>query len=128
VETLIVLSIVLILSSTVGFASFRFVERAKQVAARDQIENLSMALSGYYMDCGCYPTAAQGFDALWQKPILDPVPDGWNGPYVGKEIPADPWGNPYHYEIPGPNGLPFSVASYGDDGAPGGRDIVSWKN
>ena len=37
-----------------------------------------------------------------------------------KSIPADPWGNPYQYKFPGPNGG-VQILSYGADGAPGGE-------
>lgn len=131
VETLVVITIVLILTSSVGFMAFRYVDKARLVAARDQIENLVMALDTYYMDCGTYPTSEQGVGALWEKPVLEPVPAGWNGPYLMKRPGTDPWGGSYHYEVPGPNGLPFAVLSYGADGNPGGEtgdaDIVSWQ-
>lgn len=132
VETLVVIAIVLILTSSVGFMAFRYVDKARVVAARDQVENLVMALDTYYMDCGIYPTAEQGLGALWEKPVLDPVRAGWNGPYLTKRPGVDPWGHPYRYEVPGPNGLPFAVLSYGADGSPDGErsdaDIASWKD
>ena len=53
----------------------------------------------------------------------------WRGPYTSREIPLDPWGNPYVYESPGANGEDFSITSYGADGAAGGSaenaDITS---
>jgi general secretion pathway protein G len=55
----------------------------------------------------------------------------WEGPYLPKDIPPDPWGNPYQYKSPGDHG-PFDIISFGSDGKPGGEgedlDIVSWKN
>ena len=27
--------------------------------------------------------------------------DRWDGPYLKKELPIDPWGKPYLYRIPG---------------------------
>ena len=131
IETIIVLAIVMTLSTTVGFVGFRYIGQAKTAAARNQIETISLGLSGYLFDCGRYPTEAQGLDALWSKPSAPPVPEGWNGPYLEKRMNADPWGNPYRYTVPGPNGLPYGVASYGADGREGGegdaRDILSWE-
>ena len=40
VEILIVMAIILILSGTVGFIAVRYVENAREVAARSQIESL----------------------------------------------------------------------------------------
>ena len=60
------------------------------------------------------------------------MPRGWDGPYLTKELPRDPWGNEYRYRAPGPNNLPFEILSLGSDGAEGGEgdaaDIVSWKS
>lgn len=131
IETIIVLAIVLTLSTTVGFLGFRFVGQARSVAARNQIATIGLALSGYLLDCGSYPTEAQGLDALWIRPTASPVPEGWQGPYIEKRIDTDPWGNSYRYQVPGPHGLPYGVASHGADGIEGGtgenRDILSWE-
>ena len=79
-----------------------------------------------------YPTREQGLDALWEKPILEPVPTGWEGPYVTKKIINDPWGHPYELTVPGPNGLPFGLRSLGADGKVGGegnnKDLMSWED
>jgi len=131
-EVLIVIAIILILTSAVGFMAFRYVDRARQVTARSQIETLSLALNAYAADCRQHPTRQQGLDALWTKPVLEPLPTGWNGPYINKRIFADPWGNPYDYTVPGPNGLPFGLRSFGADGKEGGegndRDLTSWED
>jgi general secretion pathway protein G len=132
VEILIVISIVLILTSAVGFMSFRYIDRARVVTVKSQIETLSLALDAYALDCRQYPSREQGIDALWTKPILEPVPSGWNGPYVNKRVTADPWGHAYDYQVPGPNGLPFGVRSFGADGQEAGdgndKDMVSWED
>jgi general secretion pathway protein G len=129
---LIVIAIILILTSAVGFMAFRYIDRARQVTAKNQIETLSLALDAYAFDCKQYSTIEQGLDALWVKPVLEPVPAGWDGPYVNKKITADPWGHPYEYMVPGPNGLPFGIRSLGSDGREGGegsaKDIQSWQD
>ena len=43
----------------------------------------------------------------------------WNGPYLEKAVPLDPWGRPYLYRAPGGQG-DFDIVSYGKDGQPGG--------
>ncbi|MGO9409235.1 MAG: type II secretion system major pseudopilin GspG [Spirochaetia bacterium] len=131
-EVIIVIAIILILTSAVGFMAFRYVDKARQVTARSQIETLSLALNAYATDCKQYPTKEQGLDALWVKPVLEPLPAGWSGPYVNKKITADPWDHPYEYTVPGPNGLPFGLRSLGADGKEGGeandKDIASWED
>ncbi len=117
VETLIVIGIILILTSAVGFMAFKYIDQAKQATAKSQIETFALALSAYYIDCKGYPDAQTGLNALWEKPA---GAEGWNGPYVAKAIPKDPWGHDYILKIPGPNGLPFEIISLGADGAEGG--------
>jgi general secretion pathway protein G len=130
IETLVVLGIVLILTGTVGFMAVRYLEKARSVSARSQIETFSLALQSYYLDCGVFPSEEQGLESLWEKPSLSPVPDGWFGPYIQKALPPDPWGHAYVYEVPGPSGLPFAIVSYGRDGNPGGEgadaDLASY--
>jgi general secretion pathway protein G len=131
-ETLIVIAIVLILTSTVGYMAIQYLDRARIAAARSQIDSFSLALESYYIDCGRYPTSEQGLESLWKKPTVEPSGDNWTGPYIYKKVPNDPWGNPYEYTIPGAEGLPFSIRSLGADGREGGEgkdaDITSWGN
>jgi general secretion pathway protein G len=61
-------------------------------------------------------------------------PDGvakWDGPYLKKAVPTDPWGNAFAYESPSEHG-DYAIISYGADGRPGGEDedtdIVSWQD
>jgi general secretion pathway protein G len=129
-EIMVALMILLILTGAAGFTYIRYVARARLVGARNQIETLAIALNGYYLDNGGYPSTDQGLKALWEKPILEPVPTQWGGPYLNKTVPKDPWGREYEYRTPGPGGLPFAIRSFGADGLEGGegndRDVVSW--
>jgi general secretion pathway protein G len=43
----------------------------------------------------------------------------WNGPYLKKAVPLDPWGHPFQYRAPGTKGE-FEIVSLGRDGQPGG--------
>jgi len=129
-ETIAVISIILILSAAVGFSSVKYIERARMASCRNQMETFRLALQSYLLDCGQYPTEAQGLEALWEKPILSPVPLQWAGPYLDRKIPKDPWGTGYIYKNPGHLNLPFTISSYGADGKEGGEgtnaDIHSW--
>lgn len=131
VETIAVLAIMLILAAGVGLAADRYIQKARVVAARSQIEVFRLALQAYYVDCGMYPSGEQGLEALWKKPEFFPVPQNWDGPYVDREIQKDPWGNDYVYTRLLSVGVPYGITSYGSDGCEGGEgdeaDIVSWK-
>ena len=130
IETIITISIILILSAAVGFSSIKYVEQARITACRNQIETFRLALQSYYLDCGQFPTETQGLQALWERPILPPIPARWDGPYIDRRLPKDPWGNDFMYKNPGEMNLSFSITSYGADGKLGGEgvnaDIHSW--
>jgi len=130
-ETIIVIAIVLILTSVVGFTGIQYLDRARVAAAKSQIDSFSLALESYYIDCGRYPTEEQGLRALWEKPTIEPSSPAWSGPYIYRRTPNDPWGNPYEYRVPGQEGRPFSIRSFGADGTEGGEgknaDITSWE-
>jgi general secretion pathway protein G len=102
-------------------------EKAKIKAARAQIELLGAALDTFRLDVGRYPTSQEGLNALRERP---PGLERWDGPYLRKEIPPDPWGNPYVYRSPGEK-EPYELFSYGADGVSGGSgdnsDINSWE-
>jgi len=127
IETIITITIILILSAAVGFSAIKYVERARIAACRNQIETFRLALQSYFLDCSQYPTESQSLEALWEKPILSPVPASWNGPYVDRQIPKDPWGNDYIYKNPGEKNLPFTIMSYGSGvGGEANAEIHSW--
>ncbi len=131
-ETLIVIAIVLILTSSVGFMAIQYLDKARVATARSQIDSFCIALESYYIDCGRYPSNEQGLAALWQKPTVEPVSNNWSGPYMYKKVPKDPWGYDYEYLVPGQNGLPYSIRAFGADGREGGEgkdaDITSWSD
>lgn len=131
IEILVVIAVIAVLAALVAPNVFRHVGTARDAAARSQIEMLGAALDAYRLDNGRYPTTAQGLDALWQEPTLEPRPTNWRGPYLRKAVPLDPWGNPYAYFSPGEvNERGYDLVAYGADGAPGGEgedaDVTSW--
>jgi general secretion pathway protein G len=131
IETIIVIGIILVLTSSVGFMAVKYLDRAKIVTARSQIETFCVSLDAYFLDCGEYPPENQGLGVLWETPDSGGVRGFWGGPYVNKPIPKDPWGNDYEYRKPGQNNTPYSIRSFGGDGLDGGdgndADICSWE-
>lgn len=133
IEIMIVVVIIGFLTAIIGPQIIGRIDQAKQVTAQNQLGNIEMALDQYYLDCGQYPTTEQGLKALRQKPTTSPVPEDWNGPYMKKEVPKDPWGNKYHYKYPGEkNPSSYDLYSLGKDGQEGGtgdnEDITNWSN
>lgn len=131
-ETLIVIAIVMVLTASVGFMAVGSLEKARVASCKSQIDSFCVALEAYYIDCGSYPTVEQGLSALRKKSEIEPVSDSWNGPYLYKDVPKDPWGNDFEYFVPGIDGNPYGIRSFGSDGKEGGEgkdaDISSWEN
>ena len=129
IEMLVVVSIIALFAALVAPSMFQQGDKARVVAARVQINNFEQALTQYKLSTGMFPTTEQGLEALRTKPANV---NQWEGPYLKKEIPKDPWGHDYLYKYPGDHGEEPDIISYGADGQPGGEgvsaDIVSWKN
>ncbi len=126
IEIMVVVIIIGLLAALVGPQLFSKVGKSKQAAAQSQIELFGVALDGFRLDVGRYPTTAEGLAALQKNPGLTT----WDGPYLKKDLPDDPWGKAYVYKAPGDHGE-YDIISYGADGAAGGdgenADVVSWQ-
>jgi general secretion pathway protein G len=116
-ELLVVVAIIGLLVGYVAPRYFGQVGKAETATARAQIDALEKALDQYRLDTGHYPSTELGLAALVTKPASEPK---WNGPYLKKAVPADPWNNAYAYRQPGEKGGDFDLVSYGKDGKPGG--------
>ncbi len=115
-ELLVVLVIIGMLAAIVGPRYFSQLGKSQVTVARAQIDVLTKSIDNYRLDVGRFPTAEEGLQALVVKP---PSADKWAGPYLKKDVPLDPWGHPYVYQVPGTKG-DYAVISYGRDGQPGG--------
>lgn len=116
IELLVVLVILGLLAGIVGPKVLDQLGGAKSKTARVQIAEIEQSMDLFKLDVGRYPTDAEGLRALVDRPATAP---GWNGPYLKKGLPVDPWGAAYQYKNPGRNGAP-DVFSLGADGKPGG--------
>lgn len=125
-ELLVVMVIIGMLAAFVGPRYFAQVGKSQQKSARAQIVALEQALDGFRLDMGRYPTTEEGLAALDAAPNSDP---NWNGPYLKKTVPNDPWGRPFVYREPGVHGE-IDLMSLGKDGREGGTgdnsDVTSW--
>ena len=118
-ELLVVVAIIGLLAAYVGPKYFGQIGRSEQALAKTQIESFSGALNAYRVDVGSYPTPEEGLLALVNRPTDTLRATKWNGPYLQKAPPNDPWGAPYIYKNPGSKS-DFEIASLGKDGQPGG--------
>jgi general secretion pathway protein G len=126
IELLIVMIILGLLAALVAPKMFQKVGSSKQKAAKAQIALLGTALDAYRLDMGRYPSGSEGLDSLRRNPGQGP----WDGPYLPKDVPPDPWGRPYSYASPGQHGE-YDLYSLGADGQEGGdgenADVTSWE-
>lgn len=117
IELLVVLAILTLLAGLVGPRVLGQLGGAKAKTAGVQIADLDKSLELFKLDVGRYPTTEEGLEALVKRPGSV---NGWAGPYLKGGVPSDPWGHPYRYTSPGPNGG-IEILSLGSDGAPGGE-------
>lgn len=115
-ELLVVVAIIALLVGYVAPRYFGQVSKSEVTAAKAQIDALGKALDEYRLDTGHYPPTESGLAALVSRPANEPR---WNGPYLRKSVPLDPWGHAYVYRSPGEQG-DYDLLSYGKDGQPGG--------
>jgi general secretion pathway protein G len=115
-ELLVVIVIIGLLAGYVAPRYFGQVGKSEVAVARAQLDAFAKALDQYRLDTGRFPTTEQGLAALVKAPANEPR---WNGPYLRKEPPLDPWGKPYQYRVLA-SGADYEVLSFGRDGAAGG--------
>ncbi len=119
-ELLVVLLIIGMLAAFVAPKYFGEISKSQTQVAAAQIEALGQALDQFRIDTGHYPSQTEGLAALYAPPGTASEPK-WNGPYLKKAVPADPWGNAYVYNIPSATqGKDYDLISYGSDGQAGG--------
>jgi general secretion pathway protein G len=101
---------------------------AKVGAATAEIELFDKFLAKFKNDTGRYPTMEEGLEALRHKPSMI---SNWNGPYINKEIPLDPWRKAYVYIYPAKYGnKSYDIYSFGanmKDDLGEKDDITNWR-
>lgn len=121
-EMMVVMVIIGLLVGLVGPRLFSRVDESKIKTARVQVKMVKGALETLRLDIGRFPTAQEGLQLLYAPPSDERLKSLWRGPYLDEQLPLDPWGSPYQYSLPGSEGQPFALYSYGADGKPGGQD------
>lgn len=116
-ELLVVIVIIGLLAAYVGPKYFSQLGKSEVTVAKAQIDAFDKSLDTYRLDVGRYPSTEEGLNAL----MLAPPSAGakWNGPYLKKGVPQDPWGRAYQYRAPGSK-ADYEILSLGKDGQPGG--------
>lgn len=121
IEIMVVVVILGILAALVVPKIINRPEEARKVKAKQDVMSIQNALELYKLDNGFYPSTEQGLMALVTKPTSSPMPNNWNS-YL-KELPMDPWGQPYFYLNPGRHNE-VDVYTNGSGGQAAGEDEV----
>lgn len=116
-ELLVVVVIIGLLVALVAPRYFQQIGKSERTSAANQIDALRKAIDSYRLDVGRFPRQEDGLQALVVRPEGEAR---WQGPYLQRGVPMDPWGNPYVYRVPGAFG-DYEVLSLGRDGKPGGE-------
>src|SRR2546430_11912705 len=98
IELLVVMVIIAMFATLVGQRLFRNVEKARQTTAKAQISEFESVLDAFRLDVGRYPTNEEGLQSLRVRPGSL---ERWDGPYLRKDVPLDPWQRAYVYRFPG---------------------------
>jgi general secretion pathway protein G len=123
IEVLLVLVILVVLASLAVVAYGPIQRKANINSAKTQAELLAQAVESYQLAIGSYPSSQSGLNALRSAPGDLADPSKWDGPYLARDIPADPWGQQYRYAYPGqhnPNSFDVWTVS------PDGQEIGNW--
>ena len=126
IELLLVVVIISVLAALVAPRIIGRGTEARIAATKQQIQNFETALKLYYLDNDMYPTTEQGLEALLVEPGSEPLPSNWQGPYLEKAVPTDPWGSSFIFTCPGDyheDGV--DILSYGPDRKEGGDDDIA---
>lgn len=122
-EMLVVLVIIGLLAGLVGPRLFTQVDASKVQTAKTQIKMLKGSLEAMRLNIGRFPTADEGLNLLRNPPADEKIKPLWKGPYLDEAVPLDPWNKPYQYSLPGSDGQPFALYSFGADGQAGGENV-----
>lgn len=96
-------------------------EKAKVDTTAITLKSVAGSLDQYKMDNGKYPSMQDGgLNALVTKP--ESAKNWLPGGYIKGGYPKDSWDNDIQYVIPGSEGRPYDLYSFGADGQSGGEE------
>lgn len=124
-ELLLVMAILVIMASMVGFAFLNMQRNAQEDAARANISTLKTACKQYKMDVGRFPGSLN--DLATQPSAI--AQNKWRGPYIDIDnLPPsgeilDVWDNQYSYNVNERTNT-VTIRSPGQDGQPNTEDDI----
>ena len=127
VEIMLVVVIIAALAAMVVPRFAGRTEQAKIARAKSDLAAIGLALDLYELDLGQYPGALADLTVKDPPSELSEEAKGqWNGPYLKKGLPKDPWSRDYQYARDSKHNQDYDLFSLGSDGQPGKDDIANW--
>ena len=125
IEIMLVVIIIGVLAAMVVPRLVGRTEQAKVARAKSDLSAIGLALDLYELDVGRHP---ESLDELVAKDPPSSAAEGtkWNGPYLKKGLPKDPWGRAYAYQRQSQHNQDYDLSSLGPDGKPGTDDVTNW--
>jgi general secretion pathway protein G len=123
IEMIVVLAIIALIAALIVPNIIGRPDEARVTLAQTDQRTIAAALKMYRLDNGDYPTTEQGLAALAHRPTTGAIPTNWSANGYLEQLPTDPWGRPYIYHSPAPNGAGYEIISLGKDGKPGGDGL-----
>ena len=128
VELMLVVVIIGVLAAMVIPRLAGRTEQAKIARAKSDLAAIGLALDLYELDAGRYPATLEELVAKDPPPSLsEDAKAKWNGPYLKKGLPKDPWGRAYVFQRESQHSLDYDLSSLGPDGQPGSDDVTNWE-
>ena len=127
VELMLVVVIIGVLAAMVVPRLAGRTEQAKLARATSDLAAIGVALDLYELDAGRYPDALEELvsrDA--PSHLSEEAQAKWNGPYLKRGLPKDPWGRAYAYKKASEHNKDYDLSSLGPDGQPGKDDVTNW--
>jgi general secretion pathway protein G len=124
IEMIVVLAIIALIAALIVPNVIGRPDQARVTLAQTDQRTIAAALKMYRLDNGDYPTTEQGLAALAHRPTTGTIPTNWSTNGYLEQVPTDPWGRPYVYHSPGPDGTGYEIISLGKDGKPGGDGLA----
>lgn len=123
-EIVIVLGIIAVILGGAIYKLAPIGDAAKLQRVKSDISSIGVTLDTYKLNARQYPTTSQGLEALVTKPTTTPKPRIWTK--LLKEVPPDPWLEPYLYRNPGKKDpSTYEIYTKGPDRQEGTDDDMS---
>lgn len=127
IEILIGITIMAIFAAIVGPNFMNYLKNAKIDKTKITLKSFEGAITMFNAHTGQYPARLQD---LVKQPSDAAVSKKWQGPYLsGKDVPLDPFGNKYQYQVTPQGAHPYDLFSYGPSGKGGSKEgmISVWE-